>query len=69
MTNAIEPKESASKNKFERFKAEKDGLAVKLELDQFAQIGWEAIDEMDRDHRLKWLGLFFRPAVQQVAPP
>lgn len=61
MTNAIELKESASKNKFERFKAEKDGLAVKLELDQFAQIGWEAIDEMDRDHRLKWLGLFFRP--------
>ena len=48
-------------NKFERFKAEKDGLAVKSELDHFASIGWEAIDETDRDQRLKWLGIFFRP--------
>ncbi|MDJ1182582.1 ferredoxin--nitrite reductase [Roseofilum casamattae] len=48
-------------NKFERFKAEKDGLAVKNELDHFASIGWEAIDETDRDQRLKWLGIFFRP--------
>jgi ferredoxin-nitrite reductase len=51
----------ASQNKFEKFKAEKDGLMVKDELDQFAQIGWEAMDETDRDHRLKWVGLFFRP--------
>lgn len=51
----------ASQNKFEKFKAEKDGLMVKSELDQFAQIGWEAMDETDRDHRLKWVGLFFRP--------
>ncbi|MEB3360035.1 MAG: ferredoxin--nitrite reductase [Synechococcales bacterium] len=50
-----------SLNKFERLKAEKDGLAVKHELDQFAQMGWEAMDEGDRDQRLKWLGLFFRP--------
>jgi ferredoxin-nitrite reductase len=48
-------------NKFERFKAEKDGLAVKAELETFARIGWEAMDETDRDHRLKWLGVFFRP--------
>ncbi|PPS45030.1 ferredoxin--nitrite reductase [Chroococcidiopsis sp. TS-821] len=48
-------------NKFEKFKAEKDGLAVKGELDHFAAIGWEAMDETDRDHRLKWVGLFFRP--------
>jgi len=48
-------------NKFERLKAEKDGLQVKSELEQFAQIGWEAMDETDRDHRLKWLGVFFRP--------
>ncbi|HHP7243964.1 MAG TPA: ferredoxin--nitrite reductase [Elainellaceae cyanobacterium] len=48
-------------NKFEKFKAEKDGLAVKQELDHFAQIGWEAIDETDRNQRLKWLGVFFRP--------
>ncbi|KKJ01245.1 ferredoxin--nitrite reductase [Prochlorothrix hollandica] len=48
-------------NKFEKFKAEKDGLAVKAELEHFAQIGWEAMDETDRDHRLKWLGIFSRP--------
>ncbi|MEY3332842.1 MAG: hypothetical protein RLZZ176_1142 [Cyanobacteriota bacterium] len=48
-------------NKFEKFKAEKDGLAVKDEIAQFAQIGWEAMDENDLNHRLKWLGVFFRP--------
>ncbi|MBW4653017.1 MAG: ferredoxin--nitrite reductase [Kaiparowitsia implicata GSE-PSE-MK54-09C] len=48
-------------NKFEKLKAEKDGLEVRHELDQFAQIGWEAMDATDRDHRLKWLGIFFRP--------
>lgn len=52
---------AASLNKFEKFKAEKDGLAVKAELEQFAQIGWEAMDATDREHRLKWLGVFFRP--------
>jgi ferredoxin-nitrite reductase len=48
-------------NKFEKFKAEKDGLAVKNEIEQFAQIGWEAMEENDLNHRLKWLGVFFRP--------
>ena len=48
-------------NKFERYKVEKDGLAVKSELDHFAQIGWEAMDETDLTQRLKWLGIFFRP--------
>lgn len=48
-------------NKFEKFKAEKDGLVVKDELAYFAQIGWEAVDETDLTHRLKWLGIFFRP--------
>ncbi|MBC6476057.1 MAG: ferredoxin--nitrite reductase [Hormoscilla sp. GM102CHS1] len=48
-------------NKFEKFKAEKDGLAVKAELEKFAQLGWEAIDETDLTQRLKWLGVFFRP--------
>ncbi len=52
---------AATLNKFEKLKVEKDGLAVKAELEQFARIGWEAIDEGDRDHRLKWLGVFFRP--------
>ncbi|MBH8562529.1 ferredoxin--nitrite reductase [Nostoc sp. CENA67] len=50
-----------SLNKFEKFKAEKDGLAVKEEIEKFASLGWEAMDETDRDHRLKWVGVFFRP--------
>lgn len=52
---------AATLNKFEKIKAEKDGLAVKAELEHFARIGWEAMDEGDRDYRLKWLGVFFRP--------
>ncbi|MEL6136952.1 MAG: ferredoxin--nitrite reductase [Cyanobacteria bacterium J06628_6] len=48
-------------NKFEKYKAEKDGLAVKDELDKFAEMGWEAVDETDLTGRLKWLGIFFRP--------
>ena len=48
-------------NKFERLKAEKDGLEVRKDIQHFAQVGWEAIDETDRDYRLKWLGVFFRP--------
>ncbi len=50
-----------SLNKFEKFKAEKDGLAVKDELEHFAKIGWEAMDKTDLQHRLKWLGIFYRP--------
>ncbi|AHJ28768.1 ferredoxin--nitrite reductase [Nodularia spumigena] len=48
-------------NKFEKLKAEKDGLAVKEEIAKFASLGWEAMDVNDRDHRLKWMGVFFRP--------
>jgi ferredoxin-nitrite reductase len=48
-------------NKFEKLKAEKDGLAVKVEVEKFAAMGWEAMDATDREHRLKWLGVFFRP--------
>lgn len=59
MTLAAE--RTVAQNKFEKFKAEKDGLAVKSEIHEFARIGWEAINETDRDHRLKWLGIFFRP--------
>ncbi|MFB2834533.1 ferredoxin--nitrite reductase [Floridanema evergladense] len=53
--------ETASLNKFEKIKSEKDGLAVKAQLEDFAKIGWEAMEEGDRDYRLKWLGIFFRP--------
>ena len=60
MTSVVS-QQSTSLNKFEKLKVEKDGLAVKHELDHFAQIGWEAMDEADREHRLKWLGIFFRP--------
>ncbi|RMH64268.1 MAG: ferredoxin--nitrite reductase [Cyanobacteria bacterium J003] len=48
-------------NKIEAIKKEKDGLAVKQELEKFAAIGWENVPEADRDVRLKWLGIFFRP--------
>ncbi|MEA5500769.1 ferredoxin--nitrite reductase [Limnoraphis robusta] len=59
MTSTLEP--TTKLNKFEKLKAEKDGLAVQTEIEEFARIGWEAMDETDRDHRLKWLGVFFRP--------
>ncbi len=59
MTDTISS--AVSLNKFEKLKAEKDGLAVRSELEHFAQIGWEAMDEIDRDYRLKWMGVFFRP--------
>ncbi|MEO1148144.1 MAG: ferredoxin--nitrite reductase [Cyanobacteria bacterium J06638_22] len=55
------PKATGKLNKFERFKAEKDGLAVKEELQRFAEMGWESVDETDLTQRLKWLGIFFRP--------
>jgi ferredoxin-nitrite reductase len=54
-------KDETTLNKFEKFKAEKDGLAIKDELDHFAQIGWEAMDKTDLEHRLKWVGVFYRP--------
>jgi ferredoxin-nitrite reductase len=64
VTTSIDRANSAATpklNKFEKFKADKDGLLVKQELEQFAQMGWEAVDETDLTHRLKWLGIFFRP--------
>lgn len=48
-------------NKIEKAKAEKPGLAVKEQLESFAQMGWETIDKTDLEVRLKWLGIFFRP--------
>ena len=47
-------------NKIEALKSAKDGLAVKAEIARFAEIGWVAIDDDDLQHRLKWLGVFFR---------
>ena len=54
-------KKNVKLNKFEKYKAAKDGLAVKDELEKFAEMGWEAVDETDLTQRLKWLGIFFRP--------
>ncbi|NER93008.1 MAG: ferredoxin--nitrite reductase, partial [Symploca sp. SIO1B1] len=48
-------------NKFEKFKAQKDGLEVKDQLKHFAEIGWEAMEKDDLEHRLKWVGVFYRP--------
>ena len=59
MTAAAEKKPKL--NKVEKAKAEKDGLAVKEEIENFAKMGWEAMDETDLTVRLKWLGIFFRP--------
>ena len=58
---SVESGETKTLNKFEKFKAEKDGLDVKDELEHFARIGWEAVDKTDLEHRLKWLGIFYRP--------
>jgi ferredoxin-nitrite reductase len=55
------PNTAEKANKFEKFKVEKDGLAVKKDIEKFAELGWEAIDETDLNQRLKWLGIFFRP--------
>ena len=53
---------SSKLNKIEKAKAEKAGLALKEELEHFAEIGWEAVDKTDLEMRLKWLGIFYRPA-------
>ena len=46
-------------NKIEEYKAEKDGLQVMEDLPYYAERGWEAITDGDKE-RLKWLGVFFR---------
>lgn len=61
MVTASTTEKKKKLNKFEKYKAEKDGLAVKDELQKFAEMGWEAVDETDLTQRLKWLGIFFRP--------
>ncbi len=48
-------------NKVEKVKQTKHGLDVKNELEKFAQMGWEAMDQDDLIVRLKWLGIFHRP--------
>lgn len=48
-------------NKIEQKKAAKDGLLVGDEIEKFAQLGWEQVDETDLQLRLKWYGMFWRP--------
>jgi ferredoxin-nitrite reductase len=67
MTNATKPTEKihATKpteklNKIEQAKAVKHPLLLRQELEHFASIGWEAMDEFERNQGLKWLGFFYR---------
>jgi ferredoxin-nitrite reductase len=48
-------------NKIEQNKAAKDGLLVGSEIEEFARLGWENVDETDLQLRLKWYGMFWRP--------
>ena len=48
-------------NKIEQNKAAKDGLLVGSEIEKFAELGWEQVDETDLQLRLKWYGMFWRP--------
>lgn len=47
-------------NPVEKAKAAKHPLLLQQELEHFAQIGWEAMDEFERNMGLKWLGFFHR---------
>ena len=53
--------ENKKLNKIEQNKASKDGLLVGDEIEEFARIGWEEVDETDLQLRLKWYGMFWRP--------
>ncbi len=48
-------------NPIEKGKQNKHPLAIKQELEQLASAGLDAMDEFDRNHSLKWLGVFYRP--------
>ena len=61
-TNQVRPYLVGKKlNKVEQSKAAKDGLLVGSEIEKFAEIGWEQMDETDLQLRLKWYGMFWRP--------
>ena len=53
--------ETKKLNPIEKAKAQKHPLLLRRELENLARIGWEAMDEFERDHGLKWLGFFYRP--------
>lgn len=53
--------EGKTLNRIEQNKAAKDGLLVGEEIESFARLGWENVDEVDLQMRLKWYGIFWRP--------
>ncbi len=55
---ATKPKEKL--NKIEQAKTKKHPLLLKQELEHFVSIGWEAMDEFERNQGFKWLGFFCR---------
>jgi ferredoxin-nitrite reductase len=60
-TEAIRATKPTEKlNKIEKAKAVKHPLLLKQELEHLAKIGWEAMDEFERDQGLKWMGFFHR---------
>ena len=61
MVQSTQPKKKVKLNKFEKLKAEKDGLDIKDQLEHFAQIGWQTMEKTDLELRLKWVGIFHRP--------
>jgi len=46
-------------NKIEEYKKEKAGLDILADVPRYANEGWEAISDGDKE-RLKWAGIFFR---------
>ena len=48
-------------NQIEKNKATKDGLEVEKEIENYAEMGWEDMDNADLQLRLKWYGMFWRP--------
>lgn len=56
--HATKPQEKL--NKVEKAKAKKHPIFLREELEHFAKIGWEAMDEFEREQGLKWLGFFHR---------
>ena len=62
------PAEAGAKlSKIEQAKADLCGLALAPRLADLAAEGWEALDEATLTIRLKWLGIFFRPAASWCA--
>ena len=60
--------ENKKLNKIEQNKAAKDGLLVGDEIEEFARIGWEEVDETDLQLRLKWYDEGFNSNFYNFSP-